>query len=138
MAGENREDRPSCRLTPELTRKIGEEIRNFRNAHNITQSEFADSICADLSTVRKWECGKSVPTNPLRKVIKHLYGRDIVNQTIAEWRRSHPMEKGITQPAQLSFPWKKDEPAVGRAARQAWFALYCAIHDNWDEFWEYS
>ncbi len=63
MAGENRDGHPGRSLPPELSRKIGEEIRNFRNAHNITQSEFADSICADVSTVRRWSVAKASPRN---------------------------------------------------------------------------
>ena len=57
---------------PPLRRMSGEEIRNWRLKHDLSQQELAELLGIDQTTISAWEKGKRVPPKYLPLLLMFL------------------------------------------------------------------
>ena len=50
----------------------GERIREWRQAHGLSQAELAERLLVAVGTVHRWETGKTHPTRGMRRRLEQL------------------------------------------------------------------
>lgn len=65
----------------ELVSDYAKKIRNARNAHNLTQEQFAQKINEKPSLLRRIEAGKAEPTVKLAKKLERVYKIKLLKKT---------------------------------------------------------
>lgn len=83
-----------------MTRKeiVGENIRNLRNAHGMSQTEFADAIKRKQSTIAMYESGDRLPPATIITSIANLFSVsfDDIYYSEEERKQGHHTKSTVT------------------------------------------
>ena len=74
--------------------ELGDEIRKLRQRCFLSQEAFAKSLNVSVSTINRWESGKSRPTLSVMRDIKEFCRNNEIDfSTIEDIWLNHPQER---------------------------------------------